>query len=226
MAKTRGILVGVAAAWLACASAPSEPAWDRSRIDEYFDSMVDRHLEAGYEDPILSTSDPLLAQRTIVVTTTLNERTVKDVIARLLYLSRVDPAAPIDLVLSTQGGWLDPTFALVDTIEMIQAPVNVWGLGGVYSAGSLVLASASGRRLASRNAIIMVHANLQDGELDRSSELRLERFEELWRRRAKLPEEWFPMTRDVAHYLSPEEALQYGIIDEILDGREFPPFRD
>ena len=41
------------------------------------------------------------------------------------------------------------------------------------------------------------------------------RYERLWREKTDLPEDWFPMTRDEAYYLTPEEALEMGIIDEV-----------
>lgn len=211
---------------LGCATPRREPTWNAEEAQEFlrstFDTLVDRHLEAGYEDPTLLASDALLERRIIVIMATFNERTVKDAIARLLYLDSQDPVAPIHLVLSTQGGWPDATFALVDAIEMVRAPVDVWGVGGVYSGGAMVLAAGTGRRVASRNAIISVHVNLGE-PVDHNARLQTERVEAYWRRHARLPASWYPMAGEQTYYLSPSEALAYGIIDEILeDGRSAP----
>ena len=185
---------------------------------EYFDIMVDRHLEAGWESPVLRSDDALLAQRRIVSTAGINERTAKDLVARILYLDAIDGEAPIDLFLATQGGWTDSMFSVIDAMEWVSSPVNVTGIGGVYSAGVGILCSATGRRAATENAIVMVHAN-ETGSEEKAAVLSRERYEGLWRRCARLPDEWFPMTEDVSYYLSPAEALEYGLIDEILPAR-------
>jgi len=207
------ILCGVAA----CA-AIRENAQERTR--EYFETMADTQLEAGFEDPVLSRDDALLDRRIIVVTSAINERTAKDVVARLLVLDAIDPAQPIDLYISTQGGWLDAAFAVIDAIDSLRAPVNTIGIGGVYSAGAMIAAAGSGRRVASANALFMVHANLPTSQAAGSVEaLEKQRIEHFWRSRAQLPADWFPMTGDDEHYLSAEEARRFGIIDEVTAPR-------
>ena len=176
-------------------------------------------VESGFEDVHLDPTDPLLAARKIVVTNTINERTAKDVVNRLFYLEALDGDSPIDLYISTQGGWPDAAFTVVDAMRMIDAPVNTWAMGGCYSAGAVILAAGTGRRYSTDGAIVMVHTNLIDstepfsyGRLDRA------RYEEFWREAANLPTRWFPMTGEALYYLSPDEALKYGIIDEVLTG--------
>ncbi len=182
----------------------------------YFETMADTQLEAGFEDPVLRRDDALLERRIIIIATAINARTAKDVIARLLVLDAINPRAPINLYVSTQGGWLDAAFAVIDAIESVQAPVNTFGIGGVYSAGAMITAAGTGRRAASGNALFMIHPSLPPaqgaGSLEALEQDRIERF---WRRRAKLPPSWFPMTGDDEHYFSSEQARDYGVIDEV-----------
>ncbi len=190
------------------------------RIEEalsvHVGDRVDTEIEAGFHTTALMADDPLLDSRTIVVTHGINERTAADVIARLLVLDARDPGAPIDLVMSTQGGWVDAAFAIVDVMENLESPVNTRAVGGCYSAGTLIVAAGTGRRIASENALLMVHANLDEPPGDGTWEaLEQERYEALWRRVATLPEEWYPMTFDRTYYLGPEDALRYGLVDEI-----------
>ena len=187
--------------------------------DEIVDDLVDSQIEAGYEDVRIDPADPLLAQRKIVITHAITERTAKDVVHRLFHLDAADGASPIDLYISTQGGWPDAAFTIVDAVRMIDAPVNTWAMGGCYSAGAVILAAGTGRRYSTDSAIIMVHTNLVDsaepfsyGRLDRA------RYEGFWRDAADLPTRWYPMTGEAVYYLSPDEALQFGIIDEVLTG--------
>lgn len=187
--------------------------------DEFVNALVDAQIEAGFEEPRLDPADPLLAQRRIVITSAINERTAKDAVNRLFHLDALDATTPIDLYVSTQGGWPDAAFTLVDAMRLIDAPVNTWALGGCYSAGAVILAAGTGRRYAMDSAIIMVHTNLVDssppfsfGRLDRA------RYENFWRQVADLPARWFPMTGESTYYISADEALEYGIVDEVLTG--------
>jgi len=181
------------------------------------EQVVDEYLSANPREPDLHADDPLLKSRKVLVTSNINEYTAKDVATRLLYLNAVDPHRPIDLYLSTQGGWIDSAFTIIDAMQLIQAPVNTWAIGGCYSAGALILAAGTGRRYATPDAVLMIHASLdEDSKHPYSYErLALDRYERVWRDRANLPEKWFPMVGGEEYYLSPEEALQFHLIDEI-----------
>ena len=148
----------------------------------------------------------------------VNSRTAKDVAARLLQLDALDPEAPIDLYIATGGGWVDNAFSIIDTMRLIEAPVNTWALGGCYSSGTMILAAGTGRRRATEDAILMVHTNNVDMEADAYSydPLTNVRFERAWRAMSNLPEEWFPLTEEAMYYLSPEQAMRFEIIDEIV----------
>ena len=181
------------------------------------EQVVDEYLAANPRPPRLRRDDPLLADRTILVTANINEFTATDVVARLLYLNGLDAQRPIDLYLSTQGGWVDSAFTIIDAMDLIQAPVNTWAIGGCYSAGALILAAGTGRRYATPNAVLMIHASLDADERRPYSYERLarERYERVWRERAQLPTEWFPMIGGEEYYLSSEEALRFKLIDAI-----------
>ena len=106
-------------------------------------------------------------------------------------------------------------------MEMIQAPVNTWAIGGCYSAGALILAAGTAKRYATPNAVLMIHASLdEDAKRPYSYErLALERYERVWRERADLPDDWFPMVGGEEYYLSPQQALEFKLIDEIAPAR-------
>jgi len=177
---------------------------------------IDEQIDAGFASPDLDPDDPLLRDRVIFLGHSVNSRSAKDVTRKLLFLNSLDSQGPIDLYISTQGGYEDSAFTIIDTIESITAPVNTLALGGCYSAGTMILAAGTGVRSASRNAIIMVHANAFDSQEPFSIEMKSNRrYERLWREKTDLPEDWFPMTRDEAYYLTPEEAVEMGIIDEV-----------
>ena len=191
--------------------------------------VVDEYLSANPHVLELRADDPLLKSRKILITSNINEFTANEVAARLLYLSAADPHRPIDLYLSTQGGWVDSAFTIIDAMELIDAPVNTWAIGGCYSAGALILAAGTGRRYATADAVLMVHASLdEDNKRPYSYErLALQRYERIWREHAALPDDWFPLVGDEEYYLSAQEALQFKLIDEIAptpsDREDSPP---
>ena len=182
-------------------------------LGDYIDSQID----AGFEDPLLRGEEPLLRSRKVLLFQDVNSRTAKEISTRLMYLNSLDPKKPIDLYISTQGGWTDNAFTIIDTIRTISAPVNTWAIGGCYSAGALILVTATGRRYATEDVILMIHANLDSPTGAHSyPSLSLERYEGVWKNNSSLPSSWFPMTNDEEHYLSPQEALEYHVIDEIV----------
>lgn len=199
-------------------------AWEVSELRELSAGLTDLHstfvdqsIDAGYEHPEIDPDDPLLATRKILLGNDVNAWTSNDVVVRLLYLDALDPSRPIDLYISTQGGWADNAFTIIDTMRLIEAPVNTWAIGGCYSSGALILAAGTGRRFATDDAILMVHANLDDSTEEYSFErIDRARYENVWRQVTELPESWFPMTEDRSYYLTAQEALRFGVVDEVV----------
>lgn len=192
--------------------------WGSSEVVS--DQVTDSITESGLGFPELDLNDPLLRHRKIVVSEGMNERTARGVVRKLLYLNAEDPKLPIDLYLSTAGGWFDSAFAIVAAMRLIDAPVNTIAIGGCHSSGAVVLISGTGRRFAAPDALISIHANLSDdtgawaqGTRDRT------RVDRALRNGTTLPTSWFPLRGENIYYLTPEEALGFGVIDEILPRR-------
>jgi ATP-dependent Clp protease protease subunit len=190
-----------------------------SKLDlvDTLEMFVDHQVEAGFGDSLPDLDDPLLRDRKVLISHAINARSARDTSARLMLLDSQDPTTPIDLYISTQGGWVDSAFTIIDAMRMISAPVNTWAVGGCYSAGALILASGTGTRYATQNALIMIHANQADSEEPFSFErLDLERYERAWQETTELPGDWFPMVFDESYYLTAEEAQEFGLVDRIV----------
>lgn len=186
-------------------------------VPDTLSDFLDDQINAGIEDPTISADDPLLKTRKILLFHDVNSRSAKDISARLMYLNSVDPKAPIDLYISTQGGWSDNAFTIIDTMRTITAPVNAWAVGGCYSSGALILAAATGRRYATEDAMLMIHTNLDDSRDAHSYErLSRERYERVYHQMTRLPDDWYPMTDNQERYLDPQQALDYHVIDEVV----------
>lgn len=179
-------------------------------------TVVDELIEAGWLTISDSGADALLQNRTIVMTHAINEHSSQLIVKALFRLNSQDPTKAIDLYLSSPGGWGGSAFTIIDAIHSLKSPVNTHALGLCYSSCALVLVAGTGQRSAAENSILMVHANLEDSVKPHSYErIDKARYEKLWRDHSKLPGNWFPMTSDKAYYLTPQEALEYAVIDKI-----------
>jgi ATP-dependent Clp protease protease subunit len=182
------------------------------------DDVIDELVEARAVGAPADLDDPLLAgSRTIVLAGGIDAGASRRVIAQLLHLDALDPGRPIDLYLRTKGGWENDAHAICDVMQRIRAPVNTWAVGACLSAGTIVLAGGTGRRRAFPGTVISIHVIEDPGDGKYSSPATYRgRAEEFWRRRAKLPESFFPMIGDRTYSLRAEEALELGVIDEIF----------
>lgn len=172
-------------------------------------------IASGRASPTIDYDDPVLNKRKIFLNAGVNELTSREIIVKLLYLDQRS-SSPIDLVLSTPGGNFKDTFGIIDIMRSLRAPVNTWALGSCNSAGALLLAAGTGKRYAFPNAIIIIHGVKPVGkapaDLDQIVQANYVR---IWKQRARLPDDWFPLRAEKAHFLTPEKALEYGVIDEI-----------
>jgi len=171
--------------------------------------------EEGIFYPSNDLDDPLLKHRKVVINTAMNEQTTKEVVRKLLFLNAIDSTAPIDLYISTQGGWYDSAFTIIDTFQAITAPVNTFCIGGCYSAGAIVVASGTGERIAYSNSLLSIHIVYGDKSDTRPYAELPDRVNTLLQKITKLPKEWFPLEDDRNYYLTAFDAEKFDLIDEI-----------
>ncbi|MBI1373822.1 MAG: hypothetical protein GC159_13945 [Phycisphaera sp.] len=167
-------------------------------------------------DPVYL-DDPMLDQRIVIVAGDIHANSSNATMTKLLYLNSLDPKKPIDLYIKTLGGWEDDAYAIVDTIQRIDAPVNTWAVGECDSAGAIIVASGTGKRRAMPNTLLMYHAVPYEGDVGPSGAVtrQRDRNDRYWHRVAKIPQAWFDAKIDTEFYMSPEQAIEYGVIDEI-----------
>ena len=160
--------------------------------------------------------DPLLKDRKIIINASINEQTSKEVVRKLLYLNSIDKKTPIELYISTQGGWYDSAFAIIDAFHAIEAPVHTIGIGGCYSAGAVLMASGTGKRIAYPNTLFSIHISHCENEDDRPYSQFPDRVNGFLQKLTKLPANWFPLEAGRSYYLTASEAKKFGLIDSIM----------
>ena len=170
----------------------------------------------------------LLKDRIIYLGEEVNETTAGLIVAQLLFLESEDPNKDIHLYINSPGGMVTAGFAIYDTMQYIKCDVSTICVGLAASMGAFLLAGgAKGKRLALPNAEIMIHqpsggAKGQATEIEITAENILKtkkRLNEIIAANTGKSVEQVALDTERDHYLSAEEALEYGLIDRIITNR-------
>jgi len=146
------------------------------------------------------------------------------VIKRILKLSDRNPNKPIDLIINSAGGNGYNADAIIATIHSIKAPVNTICYGHALSGACEILASGTGTRSAYEFATLMFHQTLWEADGDITNlEIQAKQGQKFREAQIELlsrctGQDKKVLRKDIErdHYMSSEEALEYGIIDEII----------
>jgi ATP-dependent Clp protease, protease subunit len=161
--------------------------------------------------------DPLLNRRQVFLFGSIGQRAAEDTIQKLLFLNG-ENHEPIDLYLQTPGGDLKHAMAIEQTMRLIESPVNTHAFFECSSGGALLLAGGTGTRRAFQSSVIIIHGMKVIGRPPAGLFPRVQdEYTEFWRKRARLPEAWLPLPQGVIHVLSADEALEYGLVDEVIE---------
>ena len=170
----------------------------------------------------------LLKDRIIFLGEEVNETTASLVIAQLLFLESEDPGKDIHLYINSPGGVVTAGLAIYDTMQYIKCDVSTICIGLAASMGAFLLAGgAKGKRFALPNAEIMIHqpsggAKGQATEIEIAAENILKtkkRLNEILAANTGKPFETIAADTERDHYLSAQEALEYGLIDQVITNR-------
>jgi ATP-dependent Clp protease protease subunit len=167
----------------------------------------------------------LLKERIVFLGMPINDQVANVVIAQLLYLEREDPDKDISLYIHCPGGIISAGLAIYDTMQIIKPNVSTICVGLAASMGTLLLcAGTKGKRCALPNSTIHLHqafggAQGQAADIEIAAR-EIMRMQELIRnilvKHTGQSLEKVTHDTDRDFYLNPEQAVEYGIIDEIL----------
>jgi ATP-dependent Clp protease protease subunit len=161
-------------------------------------------------------TDPLLNRRQILLFGTIDRQAAEITIQKLLYLDGRSEE-PIDLFLQTPGGEFKDAMAIEEVMRLLKSRVNTYALSECNSGGAVLLAAGSGKRRAFHGAVVVIHGIKIYGRPPAGMKDKLQdAYTDFWRTRAKLPEKWLPLPNDVLHVLTAEQALEYGVVDEVV----------
>ncbi len=170
----------------------------------------------------------LLMDRIVFLGSPINDDVANVIIAQLLFLEADNPERDIYLYINSPGGIISTAFAIYDTMQHIQAPVNTICMGMAASAGSFLLAAGrDGKRAALPHARIMMHqpsggsqGTAADIEIQAKEILYLrDKLNELYAQHTGKTVEEIERDIDRDRFMSAEEARDYGIVDKVIQQR-------
>jgi ATP-dependent Clp protease, protease subunit len=167
----------------------------------------------------------LLMDRIVFLGAPINDDVANIIIAQLLFLEADNPERDVYLYLNSPGGIVSAGMAIYDTIQFMKAPVNTICMGMAASMGAFLLASGrKGKRSALPHARIMIHqpsggaqGTAADIEIQAREILYLrQKLNELFAMHTGQTQEAIEKDIDRDRFMSAEEAVQYGIIDKVI----------
>lgn len=171
----------------------------------------------------------LLKDRIVFVGEPIDDHVASLVIAQLLFLEAEDPDKDIYMYINTPGGIVTSGLAIYDTMQYIKPDVATLCIGQAASMGSLLLAAgAKGKRSALPNSRIMIHqpaggfqGQATDIEIHAREILKIKnRLNEIYALHTGQDIKKIEKDMERDYFMSPQEALEYGIIDKILMRKE------
>lgn len=172
-----------------------------------------------------SLHDELRKHRILRLSGKITTEAADQLISELLLLDADDSQSPIDIYINSRGGFVSDGMAIIDAMQLIQAPVSTICVGTAASMAAVILAAGTkGRRMATANVEVMIHQT-SGGRTGQESDLAIYA-EHLMGLQVKLEamlagftgrtKEQVHEDMDRDRFMTAEESLAYGLVDEIL----------
>jgi ATP-dependent Clp protease protease subunit len=170
----------------------------------------------------------LLKERVIFLVGPVNDQSANLVVAQLLFLESENPDKDISFYINSPGGSVSAGMSIFDTMQFIKPQVSTLCMGMAASMGSfLLMAGAKGKRFALPNSRIMIHqpsggaqGQATDIEIHAREILKTrEQLNRIYAERTGQPLEKIQADMERDFFLDPEQAKEYGLIDQVLTKR-------
>jgi ATP-dependent Clp protease protease subunit len=170
----------------------------------------------------------LLNERIIFLGTPIDDQVANLVIAQLIHLESEDPDKDISIYVNSPGGQVYSGLAIYDTMQFVRPDIQTICVGIAMSMGAVILSGgAEGKRLALPNAKILIHqvsggfqGQATDIEIQARETIALKRrLEEILSQHTGRPQEQVAKDMERDYFMTSQEALDYGIIDNVIAHR-------
>lgn len=170
----------------------------------------------------------LLKNRIVIIGSEIEDSLANSVIAQLLYLEQDDPDAEISIYINSPGGIVSSGLAIYDTMQFIKPDVSTWCMGMSASIAAVLLAGGTpGKRYALPHSTMLIHQPMggfygqaTDISIRAKEILRIkEEINNILAKHTGQPIEVIQRDTERDFYMTPEQAKEYGLIDEIVSSR-------
>ena len=173
----------------------------------------------------------LFEERIIFLGVQIDDASANDVMAQLLTLESMDPDRDISIYINSPGGSITSMTAIYDTMQFVKPDVSTVCMGLAASAAAILLAAGTpGKRMALPNSRILIHqphtqgggrAQVSDLEIQAREILRMRTLiEQMLSKHTGRSEDQVRLDIERDKYLSAEEAVEYGIVDQVISSRK------
>jgi len=201
----------------------------KERIEEQLNTLIPMVVEqTSRGERAYDIYSRLLKDRIVFLVGTVNDTVASLITAQLLYLESENPKKEISFYINSHGGLVTAGLGIYDTMQYIKPPVSTLCIGQASSMGSFLLAAGEkGKRLSLPNSRIMVHqpsAGFQgqatDIEIHAKEILDLKkRLNKIYSKHTKKSEDEIKKALERDKFMSPVEAKDFGLIDEVVAKR-------
>ena len=165
----------------------------------------------------------MLDDRVIMLMTPVNNISMTSVISQLLYLNVKDPSSPIHLYISSPGGSVLDGYGIIDTMNLIEAPVYTYTIGLAASMGALIFLNGTNRYMLPHSELMLhqplggVSGQASDIEITANRIIKMKKdINEMIATKCNLDIEKVEKFIDRDRYFNATEAIEYGLADEII----------
>ena len=200
-----------------------------NKIPEHLNTLIPMVVEQSSRgERAYDIYSRLLKERIVFVVGPINDSVASLVTAQLLFLESEDPKKEIFLYINSPGGLVTAGLGIYDTMQYIKPPVSTLCIGQASSMGSFLLAAGEkGKRFSLPNSRIMVHqpsagyeGQATDIEIHAKEILGLkDRLNKIYSKHTKKSESDIKKALERDKFMTPEEAKQFGLIDEVVEKR-------
>jgi ATP-dependent Clp protease protease subunit len=188
-------------------------------------SVVERSSRGEWSFDIYSR---LLRERVIFIGTPIDDQIANLVVAQLIHLESDDPDKDIAIYINSPGGHVYAGLAIYDTMQFIKPDIQTTCVGMAMSMGSLLLAGGTpGKRFALANSRLLIHqpsggfeGQASDIAIQARESLELnKRLDAIYAKHTGKPVEQVHVDMDRDRFFTAEQAVEYGLIDQVLANR-------
>ena len=200
-----------------------------NKIDEHMNNLIPMVVEQSSRgERAYDIYSRLLKERIVFLVGPVNDNISTLVTAQLLFLESENPKKEISFYINSPGGLVTSGLGIYDTMQYIKPPVSTLCIGQASSMGSFLLAAGEkGKRFSLPNSRIMVHqpsagyqGQATDIEIHAKEILALkDRLNKIYSKHTKKNESEIKKALERDNFMTPEEAKDFGLIDEVVEKR-------